>query len=245
MADQSVYLVSKVTAAMRESSLSFVDDEGLSALLGDGWEVTTNMQREVSVAGKRVKATMMILKQAADNRGVSVRGRDRDDLDRPAGGTMISMDDGFGNSKDVPVMHALGRVLQSVERGLARSGEAGHLGASVDHSLPGMTIIPSSVISKAYDIGMNAAMTGKTEAACPFPSGSHPHSQWMKGFRKGLGTAGAPASPEEASGARQAGVVCAREHGPDDEVSCPYPAGSPLRRHWVEGFRSAGGRVEE
>ena len=58
--------------------------------------------------------------------------------------------------------------------------------------------------------------------------------------------AGAPRGPVSDNAQQEAyndGLGTARSLGRDDSAHCPYPRGSPLRPHWLDGFKAGGGRV--
>lgn len=239
MPDRVVYLVTRVTKAMQGGELEFVDDADLARLLAQGYETSTTLpDRKVRVDGRSVTATMMVLKQAAENRGLATR---------EAGGRQVRITDDFGNDQTVDAAGALSHAVQSLSRGLSLLGGASHLGGAGDRKLPGMTIISGERIGQAFDLGVNAAMAGMDESTCPFPNGSEPFQLWMAGYRRGRSQAGAPDTsvPEyDAERAFAQGRDTARSFGPNDVVTCPYSATNPLRRYWVAGFREGGGRVE-
>lgn len=241
MADRIVYLVNKVTASLQKSELKFVDHTTLGELLDQGWETSTTLpNHEVVVAGKKFRVTMMVLKLAAENRGVSVR---QDDEHHGSGRNIVAVDQ-FGMPRSVTAAQGMMNVLDKLSRALSRSGDAGHLGSAQDHSLPGINIISGEMVSKAFDVGVNASQLGQSADSCPFPPSSVPGQRWLQGFRTAERSAGKAVEPMALNSARNAGIVAAREFGQDDVVECPFPTGSPLRNAWIEGFRSAGGRVE-
>lgn len=239
MADRIVYLVTKVTPVMeREAAISFIDDAGLSVLVGDGWEVVSSTEREVSVGSRKIKATMMILRRASDNRGLATVERP----DRSEGAQIVTRDE-YGRSRTVTITEAITGMVEGMGRALARVGESGHLGAAGDHNLPGISIVSGSVVQKAFDVGVTAGRQRQDRSMCPFPAGSAPARQWLQGYDRGRGEA--PPAGEEVLAAFNAGVRDAKAFAEEDVVDCPYPPGSQLREHWIRGFKSAGGRVEE
>lgn len=243
MADRIVYLVTKITPAMAQSDLVFLDDAALASLMaGEGLEVISTTERSVAIGGRSTKATMMVLRPAGDNRGVSVRGRDGQG---GRGGGMVTVSDDFGTPRELSLPAAIGQVMTRVTQALAGLNSASHLGGTKDHSLPGMQVVSSEMVSKAFDVGMAAGMRGEGPASCPFPHGTMPAQQWLKGLRAAQSRASqTTADPVAAQEAFDAGLRAARDFAEEDEVSCPYPSGSPLRASWLEGFQRGGGRVE-
>jgi ribosome modulation factor len=248
MADRAIYLVDTVTKAMeesmQESGLTIVDDTGLSDLLARGYEVTSTLpDRKVSVGNRKVKATMMVLRLAADNRGVSVSAPERN---QDRGGGLMTVTDEWGRGRQVSVSQHLTETMDRMGRALAQLGDTGHLGGGRTQSFPGVTIISGEMVAKAFDVGLGAGMRGDAAESCPFPPLSEAQQQWLKGYRRGVDQARhvAPADPVALQEARAAGKSIAAQYGEDDEVTCPYPKGSALREAWMTGFREGGGRVQ-
>lgn len=225
MADKIVYLVTKVTDRMRETNLSWVDDEMLSALMSEGYEQVSTMVRKV--AG--VKATMIVLRPSGENRGM-VRAQES-----------VHISDGFG-TREVSAPQAFANMHRELSLALQGMGDSGHLGGARNHSMPGMTIVSGELVGKAYDAGQIAANRGACPGSCPFPPGTAPYTKWMQGFR----AAAAPPVAVSQQAQEQAyldGLNTAQSLGRDDAAHCPYPRMSPLREHWLRGFKAAGGRV--
>jgi ribosome modulation factor len=246
VADKIVYLVSSITEAMRnEPGLAFVDDADLSGWVSAGWEVVNTIPREVQAGKRKVKATMIVLRRAGDNRGVSTvdRGHRHDDLDRP-GNAMVTVTDDFGRQSQITPASMMIRTLEKMSTSLANLGDTGHLGGARNHNIPGLQIISSEVVQKAFDVGLLAQRRGEQPDACPFPSGSEAAMQWLRGYRTGEGAPAQKATQDALDEAYRVGHSTAKLHAEHDVVTCPYPAGSPLRPAWVKGFTEAGGRVE-
>ncbi len=244
MPDKIVYLVTKVTAALRSADLLFVDDAALSDALAQGYEVSTTLpDRTVMVGGKKVRATMIVLKSAAENRGVSIRDDESGEHPRQGGRNIVTVDQ-FGIPRSVTAAQGMLNALEQVSRALMNTGSAGHLGSAPNHNIPGMNIVSGELVAKAFDVGVNAGMAGHDASTCPFPPQSIPGQRWLQGLRTAERRRDDAPAPSAMAGARQAGAVAARDFGQDDEVACPFPPQSPLRTAWVEGFREAGGRVE-
>ncbi len=244
MADRVVYLVSSVPRKAAETNLEFVDDVMLGQLLSEGWETSTTLpDRVLRVGGKSIKATMMVLKGAADNRGLSVRENGHE---RRSGGTMVTVTDDFGGSQQMDPARALVRVMDKMERALLNMGDTGHLGGARNHNMPGLQIVSGEMTQKAFDVGLLANRRGEKVSDCPFPKGSEAAQKWLQGFRLGDKNNANPQKADKVAieEAYRVGVQAAKDFGEDDEVTCPYPAGSPLRPHWVDGFKQGGGRVE-
>ncbi len=244
MPDRVVYLVSTLPRKASESQLEFVDDSGLGQLLSDGWETSTTLpERTLKVAGKSIKATMMVLKRAAENRGMTMR--DDQPHERRAGGTMVTLTDDFGDPQQMNPGHALVQVMDKMSRALANLGDTGHLGGARNHNMPGLQIVSGEMVQKAFDCGLMAYRRGESVDSCPFPPKSEARQTWLRGFR--LGEKNPPQEIDATSQEEcyQAGFSTAKEFGADDEVTCPFPAGSFKRTHWLRGFKAGGGRVED
>ena len=249
MADRIVYLVDQLPRNLAaDEPLEFVDDVRLTELTaGEGYEVVNTLpERKIrTAAGKTVKASMMILRPGAENRGVSVAGRRGDDEDPPQRNRgMVTVVDGYGRQIQMSPGQAM---VHEMSRGLARLGAAGHLGPTGDHNMPGLTVISGELVAKAWDSGALAAARGEPKSANPFPGGSEAHTLWLQGWTKitneGHGQAAA-VSPEALQRAEEEGYTLAQSLGKDDVVHCPYPRGTQQRERWLEGFKRGGGRVE-
>lgn len=239
MADRIVYLVDKLPRGAGDGPLEFVDDAGLSSLMAEGFEVVSTMpERKVQAGGKSVKASMIVLRPAGENRGVSVRGREAEER---AGTQLVVVHDEYGRKLSISPAQAMVRELS---RGLARLGSAGHLGPAGDHSIPGMTVISSELVSKAQDAGGLAAARGEPKSANPFPAGSEAYMVWRRGWENVKRQGALPVSPEALKSADETGYAMAQDLGPDDVAHCPYPKGSPQHTAWLDGFKRGGGRVE-
>jgi ribosome modulation factor len=246
MPDRSVYLVEKVTAAMiKDERYVFVDDATLGSALAEGWEISTTLKdRKLTVDGQQVIADMIILRQAAENRGVSVaepRGVQSATSREPA--TSMTVTDEYGRERQVSIPQAMVEALQGLSRGLSDMGHVGHLGAPGRHNMPGMQVISGEMISKAYDMGLLAGASGQSKDANPFPAGSPPYTKWLQGFAKAPSVATQKLTQGQLDEAESLGYKLAQELGANDVVHCPHshPA---LKAAWVRGFQRGGGRVE-
>ena len=229
MSDRIVYLVSKLTAKLRESRLEFVDDIGLSDLMAEGFEQVATMERKVEGA----KAVMVTLRPSGENRGLT--------RVQPERASEVTISDDFGNDRQVSIMQALSNTNRELSQALQNLGGAGHLGSVKKHNMPGLSIISGELVGKAYDLGQTANKRGQSAEDNPFPVGSGPSTQWLEGYRS-LGQAQdvTLSAAEEAFGR---GLHTARSLGKNDQVHCPYPMGSPLRGSWLNGFTEGGGRI--
>lgn len=247
MPDRTVYLVDEVTDPMIDHELTFVSDADLTQLTKVGWEVTTTLARTLRVAGKEVHATMMIIRRAEENRGVSVRQSEEGTGRRPEGvhGTMV-VADAFGVPRAVSTTEMFARALDGMQRGLSNLGEhPGHLGAPGQHNMPGLTIISGTHISKAFDMGMLAGARGESSAANPFPPGTEASSKWLEGYAQRGRVRAQQASASEIKEAEVAGFKLAESMAldKDSQVTCPF-SHPQLREAWVSGFKRGGGTVE-
>ncbi len=243
MADRIVYLVNDITKQHTTAAVAFVDDAGLSQLLGEGFEITTTLpDRKVKAGTKTVVATMLVLRPSGENRGITTReeGYHRD----KEGRNLITVNDDYGVPRQMSPTQA---TMREMTRALGRIGDAGHLGSARDHNMPGLTIISGELIGKAFDAGTIAASRGDREDANPFPPSTAPHTRWIEGFRKYYAqmetkpVAGSVALEE----AHAEGYGIAQSLGQEDVAHCPYLRGNPLREAWLTGFTQGGGRVEE
>jgi ribosome modulation factor len=238
--DRIVYLVEKLPRNHTDSGLEFVDDAGLSALMADGFEVSSTLpERKVQANGKTVKASMMVLRPAGENRGLSVRGRERERDDD--GGGRIVVHDGFGTPRSLTPAQA---TMHEMTRALGRLGAAGHLGPAGDHNMPGLTIISGEMVGKAFDLGLLAAMRGEPKTANQFPAGSEASTLWLQGWYKGQKANQVQIAPSALTRAEEEGYALAQSLGADDVVSCPYP-NPQLKTAWLDGFKRGGGRIEQ
>ncbi len=236
MGDRIVYLVEKLPRTHLTEKMEMVDDEALNALMGEGFEITSTLpDRKIQVNGKTVKAVMLVLRPSGENRGVSLRERDRED----APGRGITVMDEFGNSRSLPAHQA---VMQEMSRALRQIGTAGHLGPSGNHNMPGLTIISGEMIGKAFDLGCSAGHRGESKERNPFPAGTPPHTKWLQGFNQ---SAAAPpeVSPEGIRNAEEDGYNMAQSLADDDIAHCPYPSGSAQKAAWMDGFKRGGGII--
>ncbi len=239
MADRTVYLVEKLPRDHEDSGLHFVDDAGLSALMADGYEVTATLpERKVQASGRSVKASMLVLRPAGENRGVSRREPDPDDA--PRNGRSVTVRDGFGQERSLtPAAAAMHEMVQA----LSRVGAVGHLGAAQNHSMPGLTIISGEMTGKAFDLGLLAGMRGEGKHASPFPPGSEAGTLWLQGWYKAGQAARQQVEPSALNQADSDGYALAQSLGDDDQVSCPY-SHPQLKAAWCDGFKRGGGRIE-
>lgn len=246
MADRIVYLVTKKTKVTKASDLEYVDDAQLNKLLTEGYSIQSTTPRKMG----KLDVTMLVLKPAADERGLSAprqeyrpqsgRGDDFRDEDRS-----VSVPDDFGGSRKVSVGRALAESLGKLSRGLSLMGEhSGHLGAPGQHNMPGLQIISGHTVGRAWDMGLIAQHAGQDRAANPFPSGTHPHTKWLEGWYAGVVNAasGEQVSEHALKECYNQGRALARTLGRDDEVNCPLHG--QKREAWLKGFVDGGGRIE-
>jgi hypothetical protein len=245
MPDRSVYLVEEVTVAMvKDERYVFVDDATLAKALDEGWEISTTMKdRKLTVGGERIVADMLVLKQAAENRGVSVA--ESRPPSAPASATSMTVTDEFGMPRTMSIPQAMVESLQELGRGIANMGEhTGHLGAPGRHNIPGLQIISGKTISQAYDIGLLAGARGCGKDANFFPPGSVPSMKWLQGFADSAKVAKQEITAAALDEAEKQGFDLAQQLGKgDDEVPCPH-SHPVLKAAWVRGFVKGGGTIE-
>ena len=247
MPDQNVYLVEKISPAMIEDKrYIFVDDATLGEMMAAGWELSSTMKdRKLTVGGTKVVADMLILKQAAENRGVSVaEPRHVQSATNRDAGTGMTVTDEYGRIRQLSIPQAMVEALQNIGRGMTDMGQhPGHLGAPGRHNMPGMQVISGEMISKAYDMGLLAGASGQPKESNPFPAGSPPYTKWLQGFAKAPSVATQKLTQDQLDEADELGYKLAKELGSDDIVHCPHshPA---LKAAWLRGFTRGGGRIE-
>lgn len=266
MADRIVYLVDKLPRNAHDADVEIVDDAKFSELVASGFEVTTTVPgRTVTAAGKKVKATMMVLRPSGENRALAPTERRAADLteldDEQQARSMVVRADEWGNNRSMTpaaaVMHDMTRALQNMNA-------PGHLGPPGNHNIPGMSIISGEMVSKAYDMGSLAAAAGKGKELCPFPVASVPYVKWNQGWEANkkafeviaAGGVDINSLPEqERAGvlidraralaeAEQQGRTLAQSLGAHDQVQSPYDTRDPRHAAWLKGFLAGGGRIE-
>lgn len=248
MADRIVYLVTKQTKVTKASDLEYVDDAQLNKLLADGYSIQSTTPRKMG----KLDVTMLVLKPAADERGLSAPMQ-QDDPMHPRWGREetgrdrgISVPDEFGGSRQVSIGQAFVQSLDKITRGLSTLGQhGGHLGAPGNHNMPGLSIISGYDIGRAWDLGLMAQHAGQERQRNPFPAGSIPHTKWLEGWHAGDASAGGSSEdihPVAIKECYEHGKSLARRLGPTDEVNCPYQGQKRLA--WMRGFSDGGGRIE-
>jgi ribosome modulation factor len=266
MADRIVYLVDKLPKHLDDATVEVVDDTKFSDLVASGFEVISTMPgRTITVAGKKLKATMMVLRPSGENRALApTQGRAADlaeiDDERHAR-SLVQRSDEWGNSRAMTpaaaAMHDLTRALQNMNA-------PGHLGPPGNHNIPGMTIISGEMVAKAYDMGSLAGAAGKTQAECPFDPGSVPYVKWNQGWVAAEKAFRDMAQGPDESGlsekerslraidranalaeAEREGKHLAQSLGPNDVVRSPYDTRDPRHAAWLKGFQSGGGVIEK
>jgi ribosome modulation factor len=245
MADRIVYLVDKIPAT--DTSMELITDADLAAIMGEGYEVTTTTERSIKVGSKKIKATMMILRPAGENRGVSISGRGRErDRDGDGGmGGMMTVTDDFGMERKVSLGQMMVQGNKDLKEAMLALTNGSHLGGGRNHSFPGVTVISAEVIGKARDMGTQAGMRGLPASSCPFPPGSEPQRIWLSGWSAASNRSKEPPTKDALKRAESEGYDLAKSlPDPDLQVGCPYPVASPFRESWIEGFKRGGGRVE-
>ena len=174
------------------------------------------------VTGAKVKLEFLTLVQPAESRAVSISQQRRDERQTEERALRRRDEDEEG-----------GRANQVVSSG-------SYLGDTA-FSVPGVGKVSGNAGQMAFGLGVDSAKLGGSSDENPFPAGSLPHEEWMRGFMRGGGTEAAEV--DKTSDAYQLGKRAAR--GPDDlEVSCPYPNGSTPFKAWVQGFIDNGGKLE-
>lgn len=239
MADRIVYLVTKQTKVTKDSDLEYVTDSQLNKLLAEGYSIASTTPRKMG----KLDVTMLVLKPAADERGLSAPREERRERSDPH---ELSVPDDFGGTRKITLGQAFVESLGKMTRGLSTMGQhTGHLGAPANHSMPGLSIISGYDIGRAWDLGLAAQYSGQPLDSNPFPAGSIPHTKWLEGWRAGEQSAGGATediNPEALKDCYQQGKSLARRLGPDDEVNCPYQG--QKRKAWLHGFTDGGGRIE-
>lgn len=241
MPDRVVYLVEELTAAHKEATLEFIDHERLSELLAEGYETSTTLPgMKVKAGQKSVTATMMVLKQAADNRGVSVQERSS------GAGPLVSVPDGYGGERHVTLAQAMVESNRELSEAIRDQGRhVGHLGAPSRPRIPGLTVISGEVLAQMYDAGQLAQKAGKQRSDCPAPAGTSAATKWLQGYAAAEKDVGKDADPADEKRAFEDGKAMAKSLGEDDQAHNPYHSShASLKTAWIRGFEAGGGRVE-
>ena len=234
MADQLIYLVETVTAAMADHDPVCLADSGLAAKLGEGFEVISTMPTKKVTIGKKVSVTPMLLRQAGGPK--NALSLHEEQSRRPEGFQLSSREERGGG--------LMATVMDKLSAALTQMGDgASHLGAPRNHNMPGLTIVSGEMVAKAWDLGMAAARRGQSASNCPFPPRSEAATKWLQGHHRG-------SAPDKKVDAMALCTVeldayeLALSLGADDEVVSPYPSNSEMHAAWMSGFKRGGGRVE-
>lgn len=194
-------------------SVNIITPKAFDALLAEGWEIASSETKKIS--GKRVDVHRLY--KPSKERGVSVRQPDE-------------------RQSLTERQHTGGNDARGV---MVAPSNNSFLGTSDFNGLPGLKIANSLVLNHAYAMGADAANTGQPESTCPWPSGLG-RTQWINGYRAAGRQIKAPSGSLD--DAREAGTAAAKGEA-DNEVSCPYPKGTPQYAAWLEAFKAAGGEV--
>jgi len=203
-------------------SVNVITPKAFDALLTEGWEIKSSTTKRID--GKKVD--LHHLYKPSKERGLTtVQPSERDE----SHALMEHQHRGGNDARGVMV---------------APSNNS-FLGTSDFDGLPGLKIANSLVIRHAFASGTDAANTGLPESTCPWPSGLG-RTQWLNGYHAAVRANDTKSDVwGSLDDAREAGANAAKGVE-DDEVSCPYPAGTRQYNAWLEAFKAAGGKhVEE
>jgi hypothetical protein len=203
-------------------ALDILSPKQLNTLLEEGYDVIS--RKKVTIAHpktkKQVKVEHIQIATKSEERGVSTK-RTRAEAEDDAPGGELALSRQPDNGSFLGSGSAFSDIIRRTGVGVASN-----MGPDA-----------------AYGMGVDAAKLGGTAGDCPFPRGTIPNREWMKGFAAGGGDAPVASSPEALAEAKQYGKTAAK--GPKDlEVTCPYPQGTDLFDAWLEAYEKAGGRVE-
>lgn len=203
--------------------IDIVSPKRLDDLLEQGWFITKSEKRKVNhpTLGKRVTVDRLEL---SNERGVATSGKPAEEAPSREVGSIAQ---GFG---------LLAKALQGRE-GPPGSTESGYLGRSIAGQIPGVSLVTSLAPNGAFGMGADAAKGGKKEDSCPFPEGSVPFAEWLKGFLQ----AGGRADPETKV-ALEEGRLKGAEKG-DHEVTCRWAVNTRGYVGFVIGFQQTGGKI--
>lgn len=224
MSSKVIYVSDSPANLVHHAVLDIISPKEQDKLLESGWFITKSEKRKVNHPTLNKKVTVDRI-ELSDERGVAVGGRD---AERPVPSTEMSLvTQGF---------NALAKALSGRD-GPPGSNENGYLGRSIAGQVPGVGLVTSMAPNGAFGMGADTAKRGGRDEDCPFPEGSMPFGEWLKGYLQ----AGGRADPETMM-AMQDGRVKGAEKG-DHEVTCRWAPNTRGYIGFVIGFQQGGGKM--
>lgn len=219
-ASKILYVSETPDHLIQHAVLDIVSPKRLDELLGEGWYVSKSEKTKVShpTIGKRITVRRIEL---SNDRGITTSAPER-------------------QSAPDPGMAALTTAVASLMRhqqGLPGETGSSYLGRSIAGVIPGVKTVTQFAAQGAFGMGADSAKGGQRDDACPFPEGSVPFYEWMRGYLK----AGGHPDPTTAVGIEEGRAAA---NGPKDaEVQTRHPANTRGYVGFVHGFEANGGRL--
>lgn len=220
-----VYVSEDPGHIVQHATIDIVGPKKLEELLDDGWFITKSEKIKVHhpVAGKRISVRRIEL---STEHGVTVSGHQAHEA--PASREVGSV-----------VAQGFNMLAKALDRnqGPPGSNASGYLGQSIAGQIPGVGLVTSLAPNGAFGLGVDAAKGGQREEKNPFPEGSVPFAEWLKGF---ISANGRP-DPETVVGMEEGRRAA---QGPENaEVTTRFAANTRGYVGFVIGFTRAGGKI--
>ena len=156
--------------------MDIVSPKVLNALLAEGWFIKDSVKKKIKhpSLGKQITVQRIELSQES---GLTVGGGT--DVEEPPKNTLAAL---LKNNEGVAA--ALSLIAKNLERQQGPPGEnsSGYLGRSIAGQIPGVGAVTPLTMQAAYGVGADAAKSGESLDACPFPEGSYPYNKWLDGY---------------------------------------------------------------
>ncbi len=220
-ASKVLYVSESSDHLIEHAVLDIVPPKRLDELLGEGWYITKSDNTKVNhpTMGKRITVRRIEL---SNDRGMTASASEKKGVPDPG-------------------MHALTSAVASLVRhqqGLPGETGSGYLGRSIAGAIPGVHTVTQFAAQGAFGMGADSAKSGQTDSACPFPEGSVPFYEWMRGYLK----AGGKADPTTAVGIEEGRE--ASKAPADAEVRTRHAPNTRGYVGFVHGFEINGGTLK-
>lgn len=222
-ASKILYVSEMSDHLVQHTVLDIVSPKRLDELLGDGWYICKDEKTKVShpTLGKRVSVRRVSL---SNDRGMTTSAPERSATPDPGMAALST---------------AVASLISHQNRQQGLPGETGssYLGRSIAGVIPGVKTVTQFAGQGAFGMGADSAKSGQSDDVCPFPEGSVPFYEWMRGYLK----AGGRPDPTTAVGIEEGRAAA---NGPKDaEVQTRHPANTRGYVGFVHGFEANGGRL--
>lgn len=221
-----IYVTEEQDNLVNHVVIDIVGPKKLDDLLEQGWYISKSEKVKVHhpVAGKRITVRRVEL---TNDRGVTVsdaQGVPEQPASREVGSVVAQ---GF---------NMLAKALER-NHGPPGTNANGYLGQSIAGQIPGVGLVTSLAPNGAFGLGVDAAKGGQSEEKNPFPEGSLPFAEWLKGF---IGANGRP-DPETLVGMEEGRRAA---QGPENaEVTTRFAVNTRGYVGFLIGFTRAGGKI--